>query len=567
MILEELVFHGIPIAKGIGIGNLYLLPLAQKQSDPTKQPKENASIEIKRYREAVKSSVQEVKALQKQLKEENAQEAVDVLSTHLELLDDPIFTSQVESEVRKNKLKSLNALQTILASYERQFQGMLDPFFRERFRDIQDVSERVMKHLGKKVRQRLDNLPEGIILFAYDLTPSEIASILPGSVKAIVTERGGATSHTAIIAKAKGIPYVSQLALNPKKLKSGTPTIVDGTSGKVIVSPHVHTLESYFIEIQQLALVKKEQKKDGTPPKTADGETIQLSINVDTLDDLPDSPIACGLFRTEFLLSEDNELPTEDEQFTIYKEILERLKGKPVVIRAFDLGGDKGAILKEHHTEENPALGLRAIRLLLQELPIFKKQVRALLRAAPHGQLKLLIPMITSVEEILETKKIIRELKKELEVEGLPSGDFIGLGCMIEVPSAALILEDLSSECEFFSIGTNDLMQFLLAVDRNKPQIVPGASPFHPAMVRLLKTIVDGAKKMGTPLSICGEIASDPKAIPLLIGLGIRELSVGMQQLPMIRALIQKISASDARLKVEQSLKAATTAMIQDIWR
>ncbi len=566
MTLAELVFQGTPIARGIGIGELYLLPSMQKQSDPSKQPRENVSIEIKRYREAVKSSILEIKTLQKQLKEERADEAIAVLDTHLELLHDPIFTSQVEGEVRRSRSKSLAVLQTVLASYEKQFQNMEDPFFRERFRDIQDVSERVMKHLGKKIRQRLDNLPQGIVLFAYDLTPSEVASIQPGFVKAIVTERGGATSHTAIIAKAKGIPYVSQLPLNPKKLKSGIQTIVDGASGKVIVSPLANTLENYSLEIQRLDLAKKSQKKDFVPPKTLDGETVYLSLNVDSVDDLPDSPIPCGLFRTEFLLGEDNELPTEEEQFAIYKEILDRLKDKPVVIRAFDLGGDKGAILKEHHTEENPALGLRAIRLLLQELPIFKKQIRALLRAAPFGKLKFLIPMITSLEELLETKRIIKELKKELELERLPSGDFTGLGCMIEVPSAALILDSLSDECDFFSVGTNDLLQFLLAVDRNKPGMVSGASPFHPAMIRLLKTIVDGAKKAGMPVSICGEIASDPKVIPLLIGLGIRELSVGLHQLPHIKAVINTISAKEARTKVEESLKLGTTLAIQAIW-
>jgi len=563
---DELIYTGTPIARGIGIGSLYLLPSLQKKSAFSKQPRENVALEIKRYREAVTASVHEIKLLQKQLKEENALEAVAVLDAHLELLDDPIFTSQIEDEVKKTRSKVLTVIQTVLARYEQQFES-LDNFFRERFRDIQDVSERVMKHLGNKNRQRLDNLPEGIILFAYDLTPSEVASIVPGSVKAIVTERGGSTSHTAIIAKAKGIPYVSGLALHPKKLKKGIPTIVDGGSGTVIISPLSTTLENYEIELKRHEEVKKAQKDDFSPPKTLDGEVVRLSLNVDTVDDLPDTPTPCGLFRTEFLLGEDNELPTEDEQFAIYKEILERLKNQPVVIRAFDLGGDKGSILKEHHAEENPALGLRAIRLLRQELHIFKKQIRALLRAAPFGKLKFLVPMITSLEEIVETKKVIQELKKELEVEGLPFGDFIGVGCMVEVPSAALIMDALSAECDFFSIGTNDLQQFVLAVDRNHSQIVPGASPFHPAMIRLLKTIIDSAKKANIPISICGEIASDPKAIPLLIGLGIRELSVSISQFHPIRNLIKQLSAEETQKKVEASLQLGTTSAIYALWK
>ena len=564
---SEIIWEGTPISRGIGIGPSFLLPTIEKGMDLPKSL-HNPEGEIERYQEAVKNAIHEIYLLQEQLKKEQAFDGIAVLETHLELLHDPILTSHIEAEIKRTRSNSLSVLQQILSSYEKKFEMLEDPFFQERFKDIQDVAERVMKHLDQKNRHRLETVPKGVVLFARDLTPSEVASILPGTIVGLVTERGGATSHTAIIAKAKGIPYVSHLNFQLKYLKEGLEAIVDGANGSVILSPLEETLAKYQNEIERLKRDRKYFEKYFEPPTTLDGHEIQLSLNIDTIDDLPayPAPSPCGLFRTEFLLGNEGELPTEEEQFEIYKEILQRFKNQSVVIRAFDLGGDKGAIVKEHLGEENPALGLRAIRLLLREMSIFKKQIRALLRASSFGQLKFLIPMVTSYEEVLKTKQLIRDLEAELKQEGQSFSPFAAIGCMIEVPSAALILDSLTKECDFFSIGTNDLLQFILAVDRNRPDVVEGCSPFHPAMIRILQTIIQKSNKASLPVSICGEIASNPRTIPLLIGLGLKELSLGWSHVSTIRETIAKVDTRKAKELVEFSLTLNSTKEIEALW-
>jgi phosphotransferase system enzyme I (PtsI) len=567
--MTEVIWEGTPIAKGIGIGSSYLLQNLRVLKEVTKPVAKDKKEEVYRYQQAIKASISELELLQRQLATEKAFEGVAVLDTHLELLHDPILTIEIEEEIKRSSSNSLFVLQKILSQYEKKFENLKDPFFQERFRDIQDVASRVMQHLGRKIRHRFDTLPEGVVLFASDLTPSEVASIQPGKVAALVTERGGATSHSAIIAKAKGIPYVSHLTFDPTSVKNGLNVIVDGEKGLVILNPCEKWQNAYSLVLKNQAKKRKKLQKSYEPPKTLDGIDVIISLNVGTLDDLPfqsDPKTACGLFRTEFLLDEEGSIPGEDEQFEIYKQLLTRFKDKPVVIRAFDLGGDKGAIVKEHLKEENPALGLRAIRLLLKEVSIFKLQIRALLRASPHGHLKFLLPMITSHEEVVQTKELISEIKVELEKEGFSFAPFAGIGCMIEVPSAALILDTLAEECDFFSIGTNDLLQFLLAVDRDQPQVIEDYSPFHPSVLRLLHHIVQEAARAKVSLSVCGEIASDPTFIPLLLGLGIREFSVNLAHLPLIHSTIASIDSRIAHQKVQKALTFSSTKTIKKLF-
>ncbi|MDB2614046.1 phosphoenolpyruvate--protein phosphotransferase [Chlamydiales bacterium] len=558
---------GIPASYGIGVGRAFILSVTKGTPHPSKMSELTLEKEIYRYKKAVNASIYDLKKLHDQLHLESAFEGMSVIDSHLQLLQDPLLTVDVENEIRVSRKSGLAILHKTVGRLQKKFLSLEDPFFQERFRDIQDVADRVMNHLQHKVHLTLSNLPYNAVLFALDLTPSEVAVIKPNTIVGIVTKRGGATSHTAIMAKSKGIPYVANVDFQASSVSHEQRVIVDGRHGEILVNPNADEIKSY----NRLRKDWYDQTHNclelgDTFPNTTDGCQVRLYLNIDTpqeIDKIPKNSAGVGLFRTEFLMTANQPFPNEEAQLRIYESLFKKIPDKPVVIRVFDFGGDKGRVTEDHYRELNPSLGFRAIRFLLKERHIFKTQIRALLRASASGDLRILIPMITSIDELRECKERIRDIEDELREEGHLFVEGIPIGCMLEVPSAALITDHLAKESDFLSFGTNDLVQYTLAVDRTNHLVGNLYSPFHPSLIRLLKHAIKEANRKQVPLSVCGEIASDPCFVPLLIGLGIRDLSLTKHYFPMIKDVIKKISLKDSQLIAKKVLTLSTASEIE----
>jgi phosphotransferase system enzyme I (PtsI) len=563
---KEAILKGISVSSGIGMGKAHMIPNC-KEFLPKRLPLANLEGEIRRYRNAVDASIHDLLELQHKLHEEKAFEGIKVLDAHLELLHDPMMTSDIVKEMKRSKKSGLNVLHRTVLEYRHQFASIKDPFFQERFLDIQDVADRVMNHLRRKVHLALSHLPRGSILFAEDLTPSEVAALKLGTIAGLVTRRGGLTSHVAIIAKSRGIPYVAHLDFTKMKLTPDTLIIIDGRKGQVILHPEEETLQHYQkMQKKQNDFQLQIQNGEELSPCTEDGFEIRLYLNVNhpkEIETVTKNWAGVGLFRTEFLLDENHRVPSEDEQYEIYKDLLLKFEELPCAIRVFDVGGEKAALVPEQSHEHNPSLGFRAIRFLLSECTIFKTQIRALLRASVHGDLRILIPMISTLEELRECRKRVEEIKDELHREGVITKESIPVGCMVEVPSAALIADHLASESDFLSFGTNDLVQYTLAVDRSNHLVSTIYSPFNPGLIRLIKHAIREADKKQVPISICGEIASDPRYTPLLIGMGLRELSLSMGNYGTIKHVIRKTNMKQCRLLAKRVVALSTSEEIE----
>lgn len=563
---KEVILQGISVSPGIGIGKAHFLAHA-KEALPKRLPLSNLEGEIKRYRNAVDASIHDLLDLQSQLKKEHAFEGIKVLDAHLELLHDPMMTSDIVKEIKRSKKSGLTVLHRTVLEYRHQFASIADPFFQERFLDIQDVADRVMNHLRRKVHLALSHLPRGSILFAEDLTPSEVAALKLGTIAGLITRRGGLTSHVAIIAKSRGIPYVAHVDFS--KVIEEPLVIIDGRKGQVLIHPEEKSLYHYqAIQQKQTDFQKQLQVGESLAPCTEDGCEIRLYLNVNhpkEIDAITKDWAGVGLFRTEFLLDEHHRVPTEEEQFEIYKELLEKFNQLPCVIRVFDVGGEKAPVTPEQIHEHNPSLGFRAIRFLLSEETIFRTQIRALLRASLYGDLRILIPMISTLEELRECRRLVEEIKDELHKEGIETKESIPVGCMVEVPSAALIADHLASESDFLSFGTNDLVQYTLAVDRSNHLVSTIYSPFHPGLIRLIKHVVREANKKQVPISICGEIAADPRYTSLLIGMGLRELSISKGYYGTIKHVIRKCSMKQCKTLAKRAALLSTSEEIETL--
>ncbi len=566
---EEFLFVGTPICRGIAIGRPFFFTLAENKAlevsiDPT-----NIEDEIVRYQCAVTKTREEIKSLHKYLKNERAFDAVAILDAHLQMMEDPLLTTSVETAIRSTGKNADYVFQEVIKEYQNKFNSIADPFFRERFKDIQEIAQRVTCHLRQNVRECLADTPHDSIVFATDLTTFDTAQANTRYVGAFVTRNGGATSHAAIVAKAKGIPYVSCIDLeHVMRLKSSI-VIVDGRTGTIIFNPSPATLGKYQQLKSQLSTHFQKLKEVGQlEAETYDGYRIRLSANIETLVDLETlhqfGGNGVGLLRTESLFSPGDSFPSEKEQFNLYHQFVKKMQGLPIVIRTFDFGGDKKFQLQPLE-ETNPFLGCRAIRLMLKEKDIFKNQLRAILRASAHGDISIMFPMISTLSELLEAKAILKETQQELIAAGEKVADYIPVGCMIEVPSAAIIADLLAKECDFFSIGTNDLVQYALAVDRSNNALSDLYRPAHPSIIRLIKLVVSEANHQGIPVSICGEVAADPRFTPLLLGLGVHELSVAPRYLTAIKNAIRNTSVIEASKLVEKVLTLASSTEIEGL--
>lgn len=567
---KEIHLKGLSISHGVAIGQAFLFAVTDDNAPDFFISPDDVEREIFRFQQAIEKSRLDIIALQEKLRQERINEGAEILDAHLQIMQDPLLTVAVESEIRHTRKNAEYVFESLVKSYQKKFQQIKDAFFRERFKDIQDISRRVMGYLCDSIRVSLADIPPGSIVFARELTASDAAEARGSDVVAFITETGGTTSHAAIVAKAKGIPFITGISFEKIQSISQKVVIVDGGSGTVILNPKQETLALYSLQREAIKLHRKSLEEGMSyPAETFDGYHMKLSANLDMISELDLFPRqgnhGIGLFRSEYIFLTNNEFPPEDAQYEIYKRIIQKLDGLPIVIRTFDVGGDKQLRNNSSIKKTNPFLGCRALRFLLQEQGVFKEQLRAILRAAVNGNVSLLFPMVSALSELREAKTLLKEVESELEMEGLPFGKNLRIGCMIEVPSAAIIADLLAKECDFLSIGTNDLVQYSLAVDRSNHAQQRYYTPTDPGVIRLIKMIVNEANKEGIPVSICGEIAADPRFTPLLLGLGVHELSLSSRHIPLIKNAVRNISIVDATALAKHVLSLTTAQDILDL--
>ncbi|MEI8366124.1 MAG: phosphoenolpyruvate--protein phosphotransferase [Parachlamydiaceae bacterium] len=568
---QDIVVQGTPICRGIAIGHPFFIRLVEKMIPEVSVETQEIEREIARYQKAVVSGREEIQQLQKRLLNERIADGVDILDTHLQMMDDPLLTTHIEDEIRKTHKNAEHVFYSLVKECQRKFDSITDPFFQERFREIQDIYRRVLRHLRNDEQAGLSDLPGDSIIFSQDITSLDTAEADNHRIAAFITKYGGAASHAAIVAKAKGIPYVSSINLEEIDIPRDSLVIVDGRTGEVIINPSPETLVKYKKLRDQLKLhFHTLTQKGQLESETYDGYKVELSANIEMHNELDMlhqyGGSGVGLFRTESTFLASESFPTEEEQFTIYRYFVERMKGLPIVIRTFDLGGDKNlASQKKTPKECNPFLGCRAIRFSLGEQEIFKVQLRAILRASAYGDVRIMFPMVSALSELLEAKAILKEVKNELISANIPIADHIRVGCMIEVPSAAITADLLAKECDFLSIGTNDLVQYALAVDRSNDALSHLYTPTHPGILRLIRLVVSEANHHNIPVTVCGEVAADPRFTPLLLGLGVHELSVASRYLPVIKNAIRNTSIVTASKLAEQALSLSSAAAVEEL--
>ncbi|MEM1282799.1 MAG: phosphoenolpyruvate--protein phosphotransferase [Chlamydiota bacterium] len=570
-VTEEIIITGIPISRGVAVGKAFFFTLSDDDAPEFVVSHDDIDHEISRFQRAVESSREDILRLQKKLKEERIDEGAEILDAHLQIMQDPLLTVAVETEIRHTRKNAEFVFESLIKKYQKRFQSIKDSFFRERFKDIQDISRRVSGYLRQSVRVSLADIPPGSVVIAEDLTASDAAEARGNDVAAFITRSGGATSHAAIVAKAKGIPFVSNANIDPSTFANEDSLLfIDGRTGEIVINPSEETLEKYkTIQDKVDQHFQKMQKARALPAETYDGYHIRLSANLEMVNDLDlirsYGSHGIGLFRSEYIFLSGEEFPPEDVQYEIYKRIVQKINGMPIVIRTFDVGGDKQLKNQQIPDKGNPFLGCRTLRFLLSERGVFKSQLRAILRAAVDGEVSILFPMVSALSELIQAKELLSEAQEELEAEGLDYVKKIRLGCMIEVPSAAVISDLLARECDFLSIGTNDLVQYSLAVDRGNQALQKYYSPTHPSVIRLIKMVVAEANHHGIPVCVCGEVASDPRFTPLLLGLGVHELSLASRFIPTIKNAVRNTSIVAASQLAEKVLTLSSAEEIMEL--
>ncbi|MCL6456953.1 MAG: phosphoenolpyruvate--protein phosphotransferase [Gorillibacterium sp.] len=555
---------GIAASPGIAIATV--LRLEKDDYVPVATAVEDTTAEQARFRLAVTLASEETEQLRKQTAERMSTEKAEIFEAHLLVLEDPEFIDVILEKINDERVNAEFVLQEVAQTFIDILQGMDDTLLQQRATDVADVRNRIMNALrGKKqTADTLANINEDTILVASDLTPSDTVRLNLDYIRAIVTEVGSRTSHTAIMARSLEIPAIVGVGLGLAEVKDGTTVIVDAIEGVLLVNP----TEAEVVDYQAQKRNYEERRKVlrllvNEPTLSRDGKQVQLAANIGSVADvskaLANGAEGIGLFRTEFLYMGRATMPTEEEQFRVYSHVLEQMQGKPVVIRTLDIGGDKKLPYLPLPFEENPFLGLRAIRLCLDREDLFRSQLRALLRASVYGQLKIMFPMIAIVEELRKAKLILQEEKDKLLAEGIAVADAFEIGIMIEVPAAALAADSLAKEVDFFSIGTNDLIQYTMAADRMNESISYLYQPTHPSILRLVRMVIDAANEEGRWVGMCGEMAGDESAIPILLGLGLHEFSMSASSILPARAQIADLSQADWSLHAEKMLRMGSS--------
>ena len=560
---------GIPAAPGLIIGKAFCLGSEDLQVVKRTISESQIPKEVTRFEEALIKTRKEILDIQKKISKEMGVRHAQIFDAHLLVLEDRTLIEGVISRLKKERLCVEYVFFQVLKKYINTFSRIDDPYLRERLSDVEDVGKRIFRNLRGIRREVLSQLKEKIIIVAYNLSPSDTASMHKEKVIGFITDIGGKTSHTAIMAKALEIPAVVGLEEATAKIKTGDILIVDGARGEAIVNPDRATLAKYKQQSAKLICSEKVLLKfKDLPSTTMDGHQVELAANIELPDELH-SVIAhgakgIGLYRTEYFYMNRTDLPNEDEHFAAYKKVSQEVKPYPVVIRTLDLGGDKFLSQLDIPQEMNPYLGWRAIRFCLARPDIFKVQLRAILRASAYGKLKLMYPMISGIEELRQANQMLEEVKEELRRRKVPFDKNIEVGAMIEIPSAALTCDILAREADFFSIGTNDLIQYSIAVDRVNEKIAYLYEPAHPAVLRLIKNIIDSGHKENIWVGMCGEMASEPAFALLLLGLGLDEFSVSPAAVPAIKRVIRSVTLQQAKEVAHKVLTLTTSKDVEE---
>ncbi|MHC0038920.1 phosphoenolpyruvate--protein phosphotransferase [Pseudoneobacillus sp. C159] len=556
------LLKGIAASSGIAIAKAFHLtePNLSFERKTIGSPKQ----EVERFKLALETSKKELESIRDQARLDLGGDKAAIFEAHLLVLSDPELLSPIEDKINTEKVNAELALKEVADMFINMFEQMDNEYMKERAADIRDVAKRILSHLLGVQLVSPSMISEEVIIVAEDLTPSDTAQLNRQYVKGFTTNIGGRTSHSAIMARSLEIPAVVGTKKATLEIKNGDYIIIDGLNGEVHVNPTDAILNHY----KQEQLRYEEQKAEWAKlihEKTvsADGHHVELAANIGTPNDLEgvitNGGEGIGLYRTEFLYMGRNELPSEQEQFESYKAVLEGMKGRPVVVRTLDIGGDKELPYLDLPKEMNPFLGFRAIRLCLEEQGIFRTQLRALLRASTYGNLKIMFPMIATLDEFREAKAILEEEKSKLIAEGLVVAENIELGIMVEIPSTAIMADLFAKEVDFFSIGTNDLIQYTMAADRMNERVSYLYQPYSPAILRLVKMVIDAAHKEGKWAGMCGEMAGDETAIPLLLGLGLDEFSMSATSILKARSQILRLSQSEMQSLAKRSMQMRTT--------
>lgn len=559
---------GIAASAGIAIARAFILEHPDYSIE--KQQVDDAWAEIIKLDDALEQSRIELEAIKDRTLQELGEKKAEIFESHLLILSDPELISPVKDRIAADSLNASFVLNEVAGQFISMFENMKSEYLQERAADMRDVTKRILKHLLGLNYVSPSEISEEVIVIAEDLTPSDTAQLNRQYVKGFTTNIGGRTSHSAIMARSLEIPAVVGTQDVLKQVSNGDLVIIDGLAGEVLINPSEETVAEYRVKQQEYDLQMTEWKKlRDEPTVTKDGNHVELAANIGTPADvegvLEHGGEAVGLYRTEFLYMGRDKLPSEDVQYKAYKTVLEKMEGKPVVVRTLDIGGDKELPYLEMPKEMNPFLGFRAIRLCLERQDIFRVQLRALLRASVYGNLRIMFPMIATLGEFRQAKALLLEEQAKLISEGIEVAEGIQLGIMVEIPSTAVLADLFAKEVDFFSIGTNDLIQYTMAADRMNERVSYLYQPYNPSILRLVNMVIEAAHKEGRWVGMCGEMAGDTTAIPLLLGLGLDEFSMSASSILPARSLISRLSTSDMQQLAATALTLATAEEVVEL--
>lgn len=561
------MLKGTNASSGIGIGNAVIVE--EKELVIKRETVRDAAAEVERFKGALDLTLKKTEELAADLATRVGEKEAEIMQGHMMLLMDPMLTGEIETAITGESICAEYAIEQVCTTYADLFASMDDELMQQRATDMRDIKTRMQREMLGVESVDIASLPAGTILVAKDLTPSMTAGIKPENVAGIVTELGGKTSHSAILARALEIPAVVAVPDLMNQVENGHVIVLDGSEGTVYIDPDQNVVDDFSAKREKFLKEKKElEQYIGKPTVTKDGVRIELVANIGKPEDLEKvlqyDGEGVGLFRTEFLFMDRTAMPTEEEQFEAYKTVAEGLKGKPVIIRTLDIGGDKEIPYMGLTKDENPFLGYRAIRFCLDRKDdVYKPQLRALLRASAYGNIKIMVPMVTCIEELREAKALIEEIKKELDEQNIPYKKDIEVGIMVETAAASLMADVFAKEAAFFSIGTNDLTQYTMSVDRGNDKVSYLYSTFNPAVLRSIKRIITCGREAGIMVGMCGEAASDPLMIPLLLAFGLNEFSMSASAILYSRKLITGYSTQELQAVADKAMSFATAAEVE----
>ena len=557
------MIKGKGISKGIGFGKVFIFEKRKRKIK--KVIVENSENELEKFKTALNKVEKEI---EETIQQSSGTEK-EIMNAYLMILKDPTLVIETENLIKNLKYNAEYAIEEGFNKIIEMFKKINDEYMAERAKDIIDIKEKLLDEIFKDENIKLNKLPQNTIIVAKELTTSETAKLDFKNVSGIITEIGGVNSHTAIMARTHSLPLITEIHNINEIFNNGQYICMNGSTGEIFINP-TKDEENKLLEQQKLIEEEKNKLEEykNKETKTKDGFKVELVSNIGIPSDvekvIESTAEGIGLFRTEFLYMDNEKMPTEEEQFLSYKEVAEKMQGKPVIIRTLDVGGDKEIKYLNLPKEENPFLGFRAIRICLANIEMFKIQLRAILKASAYGNISIMIPMISSIEELRKTKQIVEECKKELQEKNIKFKKDIKLGIMIEIPSTAIMAEQFAKECDFFSIGTNDLIQYTVAVERGNEKISNLYSKYNPAVIRLIKMAIDGAHKEGIFCGMCGEVAGDSKFIPILIGMGLDEFSMNSNKILQARKVITNLEKKQCEELVENIIKLDSSNKIKE---